>query len=91
MTRAKKLEIPLAFHPAEYLREELEERGVTAKWLAKQSCLEYESVVELLAQRRSVDHRASIRLGMALGVSPRLFLNLQEAYDKAQKQQGGSR
>ena len=68
------------FPPAEYIREEMGERGWSVETLAEESGLKRCYVEELLAGR-TVTSLAAVALGKAFGTGPELWLNLQAAAD----------
>jgi HTH-type transcriptional regulator/antitoxin HigA len=70
-----------AFHPGEYLRDELEERGWTEKEFAEILARPVQAVSEILNGRKQIVADTALALAEALGTSPDLWLNLQTAYN----------
>lgn len=70
-----------AFHPGEFLRDELAERGLSAAQFAEKSGVHLNSIIEILNGSLAVNTHAAFKLGRALGTSPELWANLQKAYD----------
>ncbi len=57
-------------HPGEYIREALEDLGVSAMRIS-----------HLAREERPVTAELALRLGLAFGQSPQYWLNLQADYD----------
>ena len=70
-----------AFHPGEYLAEELEERGLTGSDLARALHLPQNRISEILNGKRSVTVDTALRLSRWIGSSPQYWLNLQQIHD----------
>jgi antitoxin HigA-1 len=68
-------------HPGETIREELEERAMTAYQLAKGSGIDETALSQILRGKRRVTARTALRLGAFFGTSAEFWLNLQTAYD----------
>jgi addiction module HigA family antidote len=68
-------------HPGETIREELEEREITAYQLAKRSGIDETALSQILRGKRRVTARTALRLGAFFGTSAEFWLNLQTAYD----------
>jgi antitoxin HigA-1 len=68
-------------HPGETIREELEERGITAYQLAKGSGIDETALSQILRGKRRVTARTALRLEAFFGTSAEFWLNLQTAYD----------
>jgi HTH-type transcriptional regulator/antitoxin HigA len=71
-----------AFHPGEYLREELEERGWIQSDLATITDVQPAILSGVINGKRSINVPLAIALGKALGTSPDLWVNLQFQYDR---------
>lgn len=67
-------------HPGEYTREALDELGLTQAALASALGVSPMRVSHLLKSRPPCTAELALRLGRALGQSPRYWLNLQAAY-----------
>ena len=70
-----------AIHPGEFLRETLDELGLTQAAFASALGISPMRVSYLLKGDRPVTAELALRLGRALGQSPQYWLNLQTAYD----------
>jgi HTH-type transcriptional regulator/antitoxin HigA len=71
-----------AFHPGEFLRDELAARGLSAAQFAEASGLHANTVAEILGCALAVNAHAAFKLARALGTSPELWLSLQQSYDQ---------
>lgn len=70
-----------AIHPGEFLRETLDELGLTQAALASALGISPMRVSHLLKGDRPVTAELALRLGRSLGQTPQYWLNLQAAYD----------
>jgi len=70
-----------AIHPGEFLRETLDDLGLTQAALADAIGVSPMRVSHLLRGDRPVTAELALRLGRALGQTPQYWLNLQTAYD----------
>ena len=70
-----------AIHPGEFLRETLDELGLTQAAFASALGISPMRVSYLLKGDRPVTAELALRLGRALGQTPQYWLNLQTAYD----------
>ena len=70
-----------AIHPGEFLRETLDELGLTQAAFANALDISPMRVSHLLKGDRPVTAELALRLGRALGQSPQYWLNLQTSYD----------
>ncbi|WHZ10597.1 MAG: Antitoxin HigA [Burkholderiaceae bacterium] len=70
-----------AIHPGEFLRETLDELGLTQAALAEAIGVSPMRVSHVLKGDRPVTAELALRLGRALGQTPMYWLNLQTAYD----------
>lgn len=68
-------------HPGEYVREALEELGLTQAELAKTLGVSPMRISHLVREERPVTADLALRLGQAFGQSPQYWLNLQAGYD----------
>ena len=73
------------FHPGEYLRDELTERGWSIDTLCEMSGLRRNVVEELMAEKRNVTRLTAWRLAQAFGHRRQTWLNLQRSYNEAEK------
>ena len=70
-----------AIHPGEFLRETLEDMGLTQVALADALGVSPMRVSHLLRGDRPVTAELALRLGRTLGQTPEYWLNLQTTYD----------
>lgn len=75
------LRTPIAFHPGEFLLEEIEERGLKKIEVAKKIGLLPGNLSELFKGKRHINARLAVKLEVVLGVSAEYWLGLQSAYD----------
>lgn len=68
-------------HPGEYIREALEELGMTQAAFAKAIGVSPMRISHLVREERPVTADMALRLGQAFGQSPQYWLNLQDGYD----------
>ena len=68
-------------HPGEILADELTALGISAAELARQINVPANRISQILSGRRSVTADTALRLGKWFGTGPRIWLNLQQAYD----------
>jgi addiction module HigA family antidote len=71
----------IAFHPGEFLQEEVEERGLKKTEFAKSIGLLPGNLSELFKGKRHINARLAVKLELVLGVSAEYWLGLQTAYD----------
>ena len=76
-----------AIHPGEFLAEILEDLAMTQANFAKAIHVSPMRVSHLIKGTRPVTAELALRIGKALGQSPRYWLNLQADYDIKQAQQ----
>ncbi|MBA2484030.1 MAG: HigA family addiction module antidote protein [Nitrosomonas sp.] len=86
----KKIGEPI--HPGEILADELEFIGINAGELAKKIDVPKNRIYQIVNGERSVTADTALRLGKFFGTGPRIWLNLQKAYelDVASKQMGNA-
>lgn len=76
-----------AIHPGEFLAEILEDLAMTQANFAKAIHVSPMRISHLIKGTRPVTAELALRIGKALGQSPRYWLNLQADYDIKQAQQ----
>ncbi len=69
------------FPPGAFLKEEMDARQLSVEELAARMDLPTEIVQELLDGTCIIDSRMARRLAFQTGLSPKLWLNLQAAWD----------
>ncbi|HAL81458.1 MAG TPA: addiction module antidote protein, HigA family [Mucilaginibacter sp.] len=72
---------PIAFHPGEFLLEEVEERGLKKTDFAKSIGMLPGNLSELFKGKRNINARIAVKLEIALGISAEYWLGLQSVYD----------
>lgn len=68
-------------HPGEILADELTELDISAAELARQINVPANRISQILSGKRSVTADTALRLGRWFGTGPKIWLNLQQAYD----------
>ena len=70
-----------AFHPGEFLLEEIEERGLLKKDVAKELEILPHHLSEIFAGKRHVSAKIAVKLEKLLNVSAHYWAGLQLEYD----------
>jgi addiction module HigA family antidote len=70
-----------AFHPGEYIQQELEERRMSQRELARQMGRPYQTVNEIVNGKKAITAETAIDLEGVFGGNAETWLNLQLAYD----------
>ena len=68
-------------HPGDTLRDELEEREISAYRLAQSIGIQETALSQILRGKRRITARTALKLGEFFGTSPEFWLNLQTAFD----------
>ena len=68
-------------HPGEILADELTELGISASELARQIKVPANRISQILSGKRTITADTALRLGRWFGTGPKIWLNLQQAYD----------
>ena len=68
-------------HPGEILADELTEIGISAAELARQIDVPANRISQILSGKRSITADTALRIGKWFGTGPKIWLNLQQAYD----------
>lgn len=68
-------------HPGEYIREALEDLGMTQAALARSLGVSTMRISHLVREERPITADIALRLGQAFGQSPQYWMNLQASYD----------
>ena len=68
-------------HPGEILSDELTELNIAAAELARAIQVPPNRITQIIAGKRSISADTALRLGKWFGTGPRLWLNLQQAYE----------
>ena len=80
--RAPVLDLP-PIHPAEVLRDELDELGLSANALARALDVPPNRITEVLNGTRAITADTALRLARYFGSSARFWMNLQLSFDLA--------
>lgn len=70
-----------AFHPGEFLLEEIESRDIQKKEFAKQIGILSSNLSLIFAGKRDISASLAIKIGKVLGTSGVLWFNMQSTYD----------
>jgi addiction module HigA family antidote len=68
-------------HPGEILADELEELEISAAELARRLKVPPNRISQIISGKRSITADTALRLGKWFGAGPKIWLNLQQAYD----------
>ncbi len=68
-------------HPGEILADELDELNMPAAELARKIHVPTNRITQIIAGKRSITAETALRLGKWFGTGPRIWLNLQQAYE----------
>lgn len=77
-----------AFHPGEYLRDELLARGIGQDAFANQIHVPDEIIRGICREDCDIDVRTAMHIGRGLGTSAELWINLQKAWDTWNAERG---
>jgi addiction module HigA family antidote len=69
------------FHPGQFLREELEERGISQSSLARHIKVGANVINQICNEKRGISPEMAKKLAVAFGTSPQLWMNLQGTFD----------
>jgi len=75
------LRTPVAFHPGEFLLEEIEARGLKKAEFARSIGLLPGNLSELFKGKRHINARIAVKLEKSLDISAEYWIGLQTAYD----------
>ena len=70
-----------ALHPGEFLKEILEDRGISQAQFARANGVAPMRISHIVKGARPVTAELALLFGRALGQSPQYWLNLQATYD----------
>ena len=76
----KKRLLPEAFHPGEYIREEMKERGWSFEELADKLDCNRVLLYDIIHRRQSISEEMAKALGRVFGAGAQVWLNLQATY-----------
>lgn len=77
-------------HPGEFLREEIECRGITQTRLAEELHVKVSLLNELINGKRDFTIEYALMVEAALGIDADFWINQQALYDKAKARQDSS-
>jgi len=72
---------PPPIHPGRFLRDELQELGISARKFAAHIHVPHNAVTGIINGDRAISAQMAIRLGQAFGTTPQYWMNLQAIYD----------
>ena len=75
--------MPVAIHPGEYLKEILDELGISQSAFARTIGVSPMRISHVINGARPVTAELALLFGKAFGQSPEYWLNLQTAFDLA--------
>jgi HTH-type transcriptional regulator/antitoxin HigA len=64
-----------------HIKDELDARGIKQKYFAKQIGIQASQFSEIINGKRGIDTELANLIGMALGINPLFWLNLQSNYE----------
>jgi addiction module HigA family antidote len=68
-------------HPGEFLREDMESLGLSARALADAIAVPHNRIAAILRGERAVTADTALRLAAYFGTSAKVWMNLQTAFD----------
>lgn len=68
-------------HPGEFLKDEIEALGVSARTFATRIHVPHNAVTEIMKGERSISAKMAIKLGRVFDTSAQYWLNLQTIYE----------
>ena len=71
----------IAFHPGYYIKEIIDESGLTQEDFAKRLNITVKSLGSILNGEQNLSNEIAIKLSEMFGTSVNLWLNLQKTYD----------
>lgn len=71
-----------AFHPGEYLKDELDTRGISQAQLAREIGMTPSVLNEIIKGKRAVTAEYALLFEAALGIEADFWINLQSRYSK---------
>lgn len=74
-------DITIAYHPGEYLLEEIGARGRSQTQFSEILWIDKSEINNLIKGRRNITARLAFRIGSAFKTSPEVWLWLQNMYD----------
>lgn len=70
-----------AFHPGQFLQEEIEERGLVKKEVAKALDILPNHLSDIFAGKRNISAKMALKLEKLLKISAQYWLGMQMEYD----------
>ena len=68
-------------HPGEVLADELAELNISAAELSRKIQVPSNRITQIIAGKRSITAETALKLGKWFGTGPKIWLNLQQAYE----------
>ncbi len=87
-TMPKPLDNLPPIHPGEFLRDDLEALGVSARKFADHIHVPHNAITEIMNGKRAVTAQMAHRLARAFETTPQYWLNLQTIYELKKAQAG---
>lgn len=78
-------------HPGEFLREDMEALGLSARALAEALGVPHNRISAILRGGRAITADTALRLAVYFGTTPEVWLNLQQTYDLKQAERESGR
>lgn len=69
------------FHPGEYIKDELEARGLNQQFLVEKTKMSKSEISLLIHGHRNITPEMAVLLEKALGIDAEFWMNLQVKYD----------
>ena len=69
-------------HPGEVIRDELEDRGISQRQLAKKMGMSYSVLNDIINGKRDISVEYAMMLEAALGIDADFWINMQTQYSK---------
>ena len=77
------------FHPGHFLRQLLEEHGISQTRLARHIGVRIGVINQICNEKRGISAAMAVKLSQALGTTPEFWLNLQAAYELGREPTAG--
>ena len=71
----------IVIHPGEYIRDELDELGMSANRLARELHVSPNRITAILNGQRGITADTALRLARWMGTTPDIWMNLQKRYE----------
>jgi addiction module HigA family antidote len=81
MAKPESLQADVAIHPGDFLREELEARGMSQRELARRMGRPSQAINEIVHGKKTITAVTAVELEAALGISADYWMNLRTIYE----------